>query len=118
MIIINNKVNISESDFIECLKLIQKGFKRRHEFNNAIDKISDGFIICNLGDEFLDVALKLLSNAVGDYEKYSMIDWWLFEDVEKYVILPPHHINNPTNEDLKVVVKTPKQLYKYFVNYH
>lgn len=120
MIIIKHKnnVNISESDFIQSLKLIQKGVKRRHKFNDAIDKISDGFVVCNLGDEFLNVALKLLSNAVNDYEKYPMIDWWLFEDVEKYVILSPDHINNPTNKDFKVVVKTPKQLYKYFLYYH
>ena len=100
------------------LTKIKEGLDRRNKFNDAIDKVSDGFFICNIGSEFLDVALKLLCRSVNDYVEEPIIEWWLFEDVDKYIYLPAKHPNNPTDEELKVPVETPEQLYTYFKNYH
>jgi hypothetical protein len=100
------------------LTMIKEGLDRRNKFNDAVDKVSDGFFICNIGEEFLEVSLKLLGSSVKDYKEDSIIEWWLFEDVEKYIYLAPSHVNNPTDEELKVSVQTPEELYTYFKNYH
>lgn len=100
------------------LTKIKEGLDRRNDFNDAVDKVSVGFFICNIGSEFLEVALQLLCRSVNDYTEEPIIEWWLFEDVEKYIYLPASHVNNPTDEELKVNVETPEQLYIYFKNYH
>ena len=100
------------------LTKIKEGLDRRNNFNDAVDKVSDGFFVCNIGSEFLEVALKLLCTSVNDYTEEPIIEGWLFENIDKYIYIPAKHHNNPTDKKMKVPIETPEQLYTYFKNYH
>lgn len=109
---------ISMELFSEILRSIQSGLKTQHTFNSALNKVCDGHPVITLGKEYLDSLIKLLGVCVGDTSSYSIIEWWLFENVEKYLILPKGHPNNEYDKELKVIVETPEQLYIYFTDYN
>ena len=112
-------VLISKEDFVNAITDIQEELKRREEFDEAIGKINDSFFVCTIGEKWLNLSLKLLSAAVGDKgDKYgTMLEWYLFEDVDKQVSFSPNSKYNPSNEELVVDCSTPERLYDYFVKY-
>lgn len=105
------KLNIGRKQFIEMMTAIQEGLKRRNEFNDSMERFCDTYYICTLGDEWLNVAIKLLARAVKDTTK--TLEWWLYEDVEKVIYITPEN-----GKEFSVPVKTPDQLYAYFICYN
>ena len=111
------KLNISKEEFVNALNNIQKGIKQQKEFNDAMEKFSDGFFVSTIGNDFLNTAIKLLEIAVGDEDVPhigSTISWWLFEDVDKIISITPLSKHNKTDKDIEVDCTTPEQLYEYF----
>jgi hypothetical protein len=115
-------VKISEELFVSTIKAIKDGLTKRDEFDSMMSKFSESYFISNIGEVWLEAAIKLLEDVVGDEanSKYgSTISWWLFEDVvDKVVYLQPEHPKNNTNEKLAIRLDTPEQLYSYFKNYN
>lgn len=105
-------LKISKELFVESLNLIKKGFEREEKASSALDLIMDGHPVITIGDEYRQAAINLLMNAVDDNS--SMIDWWLYEDVEKKITILPEHIDNHTGKYIDVKVETPEELYDYF----
>lgn len=116
-------VKISEELFVSTINAIKEGLKQRDEFDSVLSKFSDGYVITNIGSPWLDAAIKLLEDAVGDIDipKYgTTISWWLFEDmvIDKIIYLQPEHKNNNTGKELEIRVNTAKELYKYFRDFN
>lgn len=109
------KLHIGRKQFVSILESIQKGLEKRDKFNDAMEEISDSYFICELGNEWLDASIVLLEKAVKD--KNETISWWLWEDVDKIIYIPPEHPDNPFGKELKVKVDTPNRLYSYFQQY-
>lgn len=108
-----NQLNISEELFVKSLLNIQKGLKQRNKFNDVMDEFTDSWYISKIGEDWLNTAIELLREAVGDSDPhYPVIDWWLFEDVEKCIWI------KQKDKEIKIKVKTPKQLYRYFKKYN
>ena len=110
-------IDISEELFVETLEAIKKGIEERNEFNETIEKFSDGFVVFTLGDAWLNALIKLLETIVDDVDDKvfgSVLSWWLFEDVDKVIYLPPDHPSNPTAVEFAVSVATPQELYRYY----
>ena len=61
-----SKVSLTKEEFVRYLNKIQHDIKRRKDFNDAVDKICDGYPVVELGNEWLDVSLELLSKAMND----------------------------------------------------
>lgn len=112
-------ITISKEKFVESLNNIQKGLDERHEFSTAMEKFSDSYYVCNLCDVWLNTAISLLEEAVGDKEDAygSMIGWYLFEMTDKVIYLSPNSKYNDTDKEVEVDVSTPELLYDYFVKY-
>ena len=112
-------ITISKEKFVKALTNIEKGLDERHEFSTAMEKFSDSYYVCNLCDAWLNTAISLLEDAVGDKESEysSMISWYLFEMVDKKIYLSPHSKYNDTDKEIEIDVSTPEALYDYFVKY-
>ena len=115
-------VKISEELFVSTINAIKEGIEQRDEFEKALSKISDSYFITNIGDRWLDAAIKLLEDAVGDEvtPKYgSTISWWLWENIviDKIIYIQPEHKCNNTGKNIELHVNTPEELYNYFKNY-
>lgn len=109
------KLHIRRKQFVSILESIQKGIEKRDKFNDAMEEISDSYFICELGNEWLNASIVLLEKAVKD--KNETISWWLWEDVEKVIYIPPEHPDNPWKQEISVQVDTPDRLYSYFQQY-
>lgn len=109
------KLHIGRKQFVNILESIQKGLEKRDKFSDAMEEISDSYFVCELGNEWLHSTIVLLEKAVKD--KSETISWWLWEDVEKVIYIPPEHPDNPFGKELKVKVDTPDRLYSYFKQY-
>lgn len=120
-----SKVTLTKEEFVKYLNQIQRGIQRRKDFNDAIDKICDGYPVVELGNEWLDVSLELLSKAMNDKpDKHgTLVEWWLYEakEGEKYL-----YFSNPaenqsitghqSGQTVKVSINTPEELYDYLAN--
>ena len=82
-------VSISKEKFVEALTNIEKGIEKRDKFNDAIEQFCDSYVVLNIGEEWLNTALSLLEEAVGDKDNGygTMISWYLFEGVEKKIYI-------------------------------
>ena len=85
---------------LKSLNDIQKGLKKRTELGKALEKFCDSYVVLNIGNEWLNTALHLLEQAVGDEEgEYgSMISWWLYESVDKKIYISPNSKLNNTEK--------------------
>lgn len=112
-------VTISKELFVKSLTNIQKGLERSQTFDSAMEQFSDSYFMCNVGAEWLETAIELLCVAVNDKDDGygTMIEWFLYEDVEKKVYFDPHTKYNDTDEELVVDLSTPELLYDYFAKY-
>lgn len=109
------KLHIRRKQFVSILESIQKGLEKRDKFSSAMEEISDSYFVCELGNEWLNASIMLLEKAVED--KNETISWWLLEDVEKVIYIPPGHPDNPQGQEIPVQVDTPDRLYSYFQQY-
>lgn len=118
---LNDDIHISKEQFVEALNAIKEGLDERNRFDKSMSEFSSGYFVSSIGTKWLDTAIKLLEIAVGDVVQpkyYSMISWWLYENVvPKSVYLQPHTEFNDTDEEIEVSVETPEQLYEYFEKY-
>ena len=120
-----SKVSLTKEEFVKYLNKIQHDIKRRKDFNDAIDKICDGYPVIELGNEWLDTSLELLSKAMNDKpDKHgTLIEWWLYEAKEgdKYLYFSNTAENQSITghkggQTIKVSINTPEELYDYLAN--
>ena len=97
---------ISKKTFVEVLKLIKEQSKVYEKVNDALELISDSYVMVGTKDKNLDALLMVLSEVFDDKEN-GWISWWLWEDVEKYV-----YYENPKR---KKSVKTTEKLYDFLI---
>ena len=111
-----SKVTLTKEEFVKYLNQIQRGIKRRKDFNDAVDKICDGYPVVMLGNEWLDTSLTLLSKLMNDEpdQHGTMLEWWLWgiSDGEKFIYI--YHKNGV--DKIKISVNTPEELYDYLAN--
>jgi hypothetical protein len=112
-------VKISKELFVETIKKIQEGIDKREEFNDAMEKFTSTYYSSTLGEEWLEALLKILAESVGDVDEGygTMIEWFLYEDVEKKIYIRPEGQSNGSDEEIIIDVSTPELLYDYFEKY-
>lgn len=101
------KASISKETFCKALLLIKEQEAIHSQFSKAIELVGNGHYVFGSPNLYLDAALLVLTEAVGD--KYEYIDWWLFELKDDYII---KMADGSKTWDLS----TPEALYDYIVN--
>lgn len=109
-----NKVPcISKKTFVDTLKAIQKERKRIEKFNDALDKVVDGYPVLRIGNGYLESLTNVLNEIFGEQdEEYPMIDWWLFEHVKKEIYITSQN-EDGTKSTETIDVSTPELFYDY-----
>ena len=115
----HNKSILSKEDFVEIINLIKIGYEKRNKFSDALEEINEGWFICNLGEEWVNALIDLLCIVMNDksdkfennvYDE-TMIEWWLFADVDKKLTIK----DISTKETYEVDISTPEKLYDYLI---
>lgn len=96
---------MKEKDFVEQLKKIIKLYKKDNNFSKAIEIWTDDTWI-TVGGEWLDIALKLLAQLVGD--KYETLEYWFYE-LERGTKWEEGKVTDTDGKDIKI--KTIHDLY-------
>lgn len=99
---------ISKELFISVIDKIRKQQKKVEEFNDALDKICDGWPVYDVDNEYLNALLDVLNEEFHD--KSDTIGWWLWESSEKKIGVP-----NDENKIVWYQVESKEQLYDYLV---
>ena len=97
---------LTKEDFCKIIAMIQEQQKKISDFNDALDKICDGWPVFDTENKYLEALLLTLKEAIGD--KYDYISWWLYETSDYKV----YSADNKKVWDLK----DPKVLYDYIIN--
>ena len=96
---------ILKETFCKALRLIKEQEEVDRQFSEALQMVGNGHYVFGTPNRYLDAALLVLKEAVGD--KYEYIDWWLFELGDKAIALA----DGSQSWDLT----TPEALYDYIV---
>ena len=70
--------------FIKIMNNIEKEKKRRDKISSVLEEdIIDGWAVFK--ETYADKNVKLLLEDIFTKEGFEIIEWWLFEDVEKVI---------------------------------
>lgn len=97
---------ISKETFCKALRLIREQEEVDRQFSEALQTVGNGHYVFGTPSRYLDAAILVLVEAVGD--KYEYIDWWLFELGDKVISMA----DGSQSWDLS----TPEALYDYIVD--
>lgn len=74
---------LKKDTFVYAINAIQEQRKKNEEFNDALDKICDGYPVFDVNNKYLEALLKIMKEEMHDDDDF--IGWYLYEDVEKVV---------------------------------
>lgn len=97
---------ISKELFVKTLNNIQEQRAKNEKVGKALEEVCDSWVVFGTKDLYLESLLELLE-AVFEDEDNQLIQWWLYEGVEKVVWF---------NDDRPAVdLSTPEALYDFLV---
>ncbi len=97
---------ITKEIFIKRMQLIQNFHSEQETLNVLIDKLTDGFPVVTIGEYLIREILNTLKEALGLNKDNDILDWWLYEDVEKVIYY----------QDEEISVRTLDELYDYIAS--
>ena len=101
---------ITKEMFCASLNSIQKEKERMNKSERLLsENLLDGWVVIKEG-ETLQTLIDLLIDLMEDDHDDSMIEWWLFDNVEKYLYDKAGNIVND--------LTTAEALYDYLVDIH
>jgi hypothetical protein len=104
---------MTKEQFVNRIGLIQNFNSKQEVLSDLIDKITDGYGIVEFGDDLANEIIDMISEDMGIAEGDDLIEWWLYEDVDKIVY------ETKNDKEIKIEVETAEQLYDYIVeNYN
>lgn len=97
---------IAKELFIKRMQLIQNFHSEQDTLNVLIDKLTDGFPVVTMGGYLVREILNTLNDDLGLSKENDILDWWLYEDVEKVIYY----------NDEEISVRTLEELYDYIIS--
>jgi hypothetical protein len=70
--------NISLKRFEQICKTIKAFFEEKELINNLIEKVSDGYAFCTVGDKLLDDYISTIDSFIG--EDSDWFSWFVYEN--------------------------------------
>jgi hypothetical protein len=105
---------MTKEQFIKRISLIQNFQKEQNILNDLVDMLVNGNSVVYFGDNLINEIINIISEDMEIDENDDLIDWWLYEDVEKIL-----YDEDDNGKEIKINVKTAEQLYDYIVeNYN
>jgi len=93
---------MTKEQFIKRIQLIQNFHSEQETLSALIGKISDGYCIVDFGNYLVDEMVCMINEALH-IEDEDLLDWWLYEDVDKVIY----------NNDKAISVRTLDELWDY-----
>lgn len=106
---------ITKELFLKIIRKIQDGDKRVERASDALNSLTDGYAIINIHSDYEDALLELFATAMKDDD--NIIEWWLYENVEKKIWLQPNSKYNDSDEEIEIDVSIPELLYDFLIKY-
>jgi hypothetical protein len=91
---------MTKEQFIDRINLIQKFHIEQNILNTLINKITDGHSIVTIGNSIIQEMIVMIEEDMG-YK--DILDWWLYEDVDKVIY----------DRDEEISVRTLDELYNF-----
>lgn len=95
---------MTKSQFIKAISLILNFHSKQITLSTFLHNYMDGFSVVTFGDELIDIIIELINTALNIKDK-ELINWWLYENVEKVIYYGEN----------KIKVKTIDELYDYIL---
>lgn len=100
----------TKDNFIATVNLIKSEYEKKGKFSDFIEEeITDGYFIFK--DSNYIKALELLFKLNFNNDGYESVEWWLYEDVEKYIY-------RTSTDEVIFDLTEPDKLYDYIIIYN
>ena len=99
---------MTKDEFIRKTRLIQNFHSEQQTIQSLIDKISDGFPVVTIGDYLVAEVLRTISEQLNIPSDDDLLEWWLYEDVEKVIF----------EKDKRIDVSTLENLYDFIIDFY
>ena len=103
---------LTKEDFCKIIAMIQEQQKKISDFNDALNKICDGWPVFDTENKYLEALLMSLRRIfnIDDNDQYNTLDWYLFEaGDEKLQFFENYKLNINTPEILYDILITEKK---------
>lgn len=100
-------IKINKDQFTKAMSQIQNLHSQQDTINILIDKLTNGFSVVDIGSCVVEELIDMI-NINLELEDTNLLDWWLYEDVEKIIYI----------DDKPVKVETLDELWDYIQNYN
>lgn len=104
-------MKISKEMFVRVLNTIKEQDKINDKIGKTLELVCDGYVCFNSLLPFPTLLIDVL-NEVMEIKDKDFISWWLYEDVEKTVFMPP----NEKGEEIQIDVSSPEDFYDFLVS--
>lgn len=94
---------MTKEQFTKRMSLIQNFHSEQQTLSVLINKITDGYNAVTIGDYLVYEIVNMIEEDLG-YK--DILDWWLYEDVDKVIF----------DGDKEISVRTLGELYDYMTN--
>lgn len=100
-------MKITKEQFTKSMSQIQNLHSQQDTLNILIDKLTNGFWVVDIGSCVAEELIDMI-NINLELEDTNLLDWWLYEDVEKIIYV----------DDKPIKVETLNELWDYIQNYN
>lgn len=96
---------MTKEQFVKRMGLIQNFASEQETLGVMIDKITDGYAVVTIGDYLIREIINMMEEELNCFD---MIEWWLYEDVEKII----YNMDGTVLADVTEI----ENLYKYMLS--
>jgi hypothetical protein len=101
---------MTKEKFLKYMRLIQNYDSECQTLTVLINKISSGFSVACFGSYLVSAIVEMINDTMEIMDK-SLLEWWLYEDIEKVV----YYYNNEKCEQIPIRIETLEELYDYLI---
>lgn len=111
---IPKNVSVKKEDFCNLINSMKEVDKRFEDICKIFEDNDTMRGPITINDKLYTNILTILKKEFGD-EKTNVIEWWMYENVDKNVYISKDSSINLTNEEVIVSLDTVEDLYDYLV---
>ena len=98
---------IDKELFIKSIKEIQEFCEEQEVLDTLIEKISDGFPVTTIGNNLVTSLIDVISSYFTSLKSVKgLIEWWLYEKVDKVLYI----------DSIEISVRTLEELYDFLIS--
>lgn len=95
---------MTKEQFIKKMSLIQNFHSEQETLSTLINKLTDGFSVVTMGNYLITEIIDNINKDL-EIEDKGLIEWWLYEDVDKVIYF----------KDSSLSVRSLEELYEFII---